>query len=188
MVLTPRERSILILALAVAAVLVLLAVVSPYNNWREGQQARQAMLQVKVQEAHDAIELRARAAGQWKALVQPGIKSDPVEAESQFQRDFDDWAAQSGVVLTLRKPQRSAEKTLLPEIRFLEQGTGTMKSLAGLLWKIQTAGIPIKVTDLTLVSHKEGQDDLTITFNLSTVYTSSPVFVSGAPAAAGGSR
>ena len=92
--------------------------------------------------------------------------------------------------MTLEKSQRSAEKTRLPEIMFLEQGTGTMKSLAGLLWKIQTAGIPIKVTDLTLVSHKEGQDDLTITLSLSTVYTPPPAFASssGGSAAAGGSR
>jgi hypothetical protein len=123
-------------------------------------------------------------------MVQPGIKNDPAEAESQFQRAFDDWAVQSGVDLRLRKPQRIAEKTRLPEIKFQEQGTGTMKSLVGLLWKIQTADIPVKVIELSVDSHKDGQDDLMFKFNLSTVYTPPPLFVSapGGHAVAGGSR
>jgi hypothetical protein len=190
MVLSPRERNILIAALATAAFLVLYyAVITPYLDWREGMLVQQKMLQEKVQDAREVIDRRVRTERQWKEMVQPGIKSDPAEAESQFQRAFDDWASQSGVDLKLRKPQRSAEKTRLPEILFLEQGTGTMKSLAQLLWKIQTASIPIKVTALTLDSRKDGQDDLKITLNLSTVYTPpASAHSSGGSVAAGGSR
>ncbi len=190
MVLSPRERNILVLALTAAAILVLFGIISPYQDWRDGVKDQQKALQTRVREDRDVIELRARTAGQWKEMVQPGIKNDPAEAESQLQRAFDDWASQSGFDLRLRKPQRSAEKTRLPEIKFQEQGTGTMKSLAGLLWKIQTAGIPIKVTELAVDSHKEGQDDLTIKFGLSTVYTLHPVFPpsSGPAVASGGSR
>ena len=191
MVLSQRERSILIVALATAAFLILYyAVVSPYLDWRKGSLVRQAMLQTKVQEARDVIERSSRTARQWKEMVQPAIKSDPAEAESQIFHAFDDWAATSGVVVTLQKSQRSAEKTRLPEIMFQEQGTGTMKSLAGLLWKIQTAGIPIKVTDLTVDSRKDGQDDLMFKFSLSTVYTPPPAFApsSGGHATTGGSR
>jgi hypothetical protein len=191
MVLSQRERNILIVALATVAFLVLYyAVISPYLDWQKGSLARQEMLQKKVQEARGVIELRARTARQWKEMVQPAIKSDPAEAESQIFHAFDDWAAKSGVVVTLQKSQRSAEKTRLPEIMFQEQGTGTMKSLAGLLWKIQTAGIPIRVTDLAVDSRRDGQDDLMFKFSLSTVYTLPPAFASspGGHAAAGGSR
>ena len=191
MVLSPRERNILVVALATAAFLVLYyAVLSPYMDWRGESLVRQETLQKKVQDARGIIDRSSLTARQWKEMVQPGIKSDPAEAESQIFHAVKNWAADSGVVLTLQKSQRSAEKTRLPEIKFQEQGTGTMKSLAQLLWKIQTADLPIRVTELTVDSHKDGQDDLMFKFSLSTVYTPPPAFASssGGHAAAGGSR
>ena len=191
MVLSPRERSILIIALATAAFLVLYyAVITPYMDWRGESLVQQEMLQAKVQDARNAIDSSVRTGRRWKEMVQPGIKSDPAEAESQIFHAIKNWAAESDVVLTLQKSQRSAEKTRLPEIKFQEQGTGTMKSLAKLLWKIQTADLPIRVTELTVDSHKDGQDDLMFKFSLSTVYTPPPAFASssGGHAAAGGAR
>jgi hypothetical protein len=197
MVLSPRERNILIVALATAAFLVLYyVVISPYLDWRAGSLVQQEMLQKKVRDAREVIDLRARADVQWKTMVQPGIKNDPAEAESQVLHAIHDWSEQSGVVVTLQKPQRSvvpeitfkastsetvnlrAKAPPLPEIKFQAQGTGTMKSLALLLWQIQTAKIPIKVTELRLDSHKEGQDDLMFKLSLSTVYTPPPAFAS----------
>jgi hypothetical protein len=191
MVLSSRERGILIVAMAAVAFLGLYyKVVTPYLDWLDESDARQKGLQAKVQEAHDMIDRSARTARQWKQMVQPGIKSDPAEAESQIFHAIKDWAAESNVVLTLQKSQRSAEKTRLPEIKFQEQGTGTMKSLANLLWKIQTADLPIRVTELTVDSHKDGQDDLMFKFSLSTVYIPPPAFASssGGHATAGGAR
>jgi len=136
------------------------------------------------------IDRRTSEAAQWKEMVQPALKGDPGEAEKQVLHAIHDWSEKSGVVVTLLKPQRSTEKTRMPEIKFQAQGSGTMKSLAGLLWKIQTAKLPIKVTELRLDSHKEGQDDLMFKLSLSTVYTSPPVFVSssGGRPAVGGAR
>jgi hypothetical protein len=190
MVLSSRERGILIVALATAAFLVLYyVIITPYMDWRGESLVQQGTLQARVQDERKAIDSSVRIARQWKETIQPGIKSDPAEAESQIFHAIKNWAADSDVVLTLQKSQRSVEKTRLPEIKFQEQGTGTMKSLAKLLWKIQTANLPIRVTELTVDSHKDGQDDLMFKFNLSTVYTP-PAFASspGGHAAAGGTR
>jgi hypothetical protein len=42
--------------------------------------------------------------------------------------------------------------------------------VARLLWRVQTATIPIKVTELQISARKEGTDDLSFQVRTSTVY------------------
>jgi len=60
-----------------------------------------------------------------------------------------------------------------------------MNAIARFLWRVETAGIPIRLKELQLGSRKEGTDDLTLQLRLSTLYqaTPSPAPTSGAAAA-----
>jgi hypothetical protein len=98
------------------------------------------------------------------------MKSDPVEAESQVSHAIYTWAQEAGLTLTLVKPERVMEKTKLPEIVFQATGTGTMSSIARLLWQVQTATIPVKVNDVSVSARKEGTDDLAVVLHISTIY------------------
>ena len=71
----------------------------------------------------------------------PALKSDRTEKEKDFYK------------LTLRAT-----------------GNGGMAQIARFLWHIQTANIPVKITELTISSRKEGADDLSLTMSVATAY------------------
>ena len=49
-------------------------------------------------------------------------------------------------------------------------GTGSMNAVSRFLWRVETAGIPLRVKEMQLGSRKEGADDLTVQLRLSTIY------------------
>lgn len=166
-----NERSIMLAALAAVAILVLyFAVVSPYLDWRQEAVSTRETLGQKLQDARDLLDARTTAAAKWKDMVQPGIKVTASEAEGKIYENVYEWASESGVSVTMLKAQRSAEKTRLPEIKFTAQGTCTMRGLTELLRKIQSAKVPIRITELRLDTRKEAQDDVMFKMGLSTIY------------------
>lgn len=110
----------------------------------------------------------------WENRVKTGLKSDVAEARSQILHSIKDWAAESGIALSLIKPEQLTEKGKLPQIAFQASGTGNMEAVARLLWRIQSAKIPIRVTEMQLGARKEGVDDLSVAIRLSTVYSPPP--------------
>jgi hypothetical protein len=81
-----------------------------------------------------------------------------------------DWADAAGVSLSLLQRERQTEKTPLPTIAFQAAGTGSMESVTKLLWRMQNATIPVRVTELQVWARNEGTDDLSVQMRLSTVY------------------
>lgn len=175
MVLSKRERFGLIAAVAVVAILgldrwaltPLLAARTKANHDRDA-------LNADVRTAQDLQKLGVEMNSRWNDMVKSGLKPDPTGAESQIMHAVRDWSEEAGVSLTLLKPDRQTEKTRLPEITFQASGTGNLKALARLLWRVQTASIPIKATEVQVTSRKEGTDDLTFQVRLSTVYSPGP--------------
>ncbi|MGA2266447.1 MAG: hypothetical protein ABSH10_08475 [Phycisphaerae bacterium] len=171
MVLSKRERYALIgTAVAVTVLAVDRLAVAPLLAWRSRTDDERAHLTSEWDRATALLARRDQVASHWRQMVASGMKSDPGEAESQVLHAVRDWAEEAGVSLSLLKPDRLAEKSPLPEIAFQAFGTGKMKAVARLLWRIQTAAIPLKVTEVLLSTHKEGTDDLSFQLRLSTVY------------------
>lgn len=120
----------------------------------------------------------------WRQMVQDGLKTDPGDAESQITRSVGEWMAKAGVAQTLMKPDRLTEKSRLPQISFQVAGTGTMLSIKRLLYQLQTASIPVRVTEVQINARKEGTDDMNLQLRLSTVYQGKrPTTASASPPA-----
>lgn len=171
MVLSRRERYILLGTLAAVAVLATdRLAISPMLDRLSAAEARRAALTAELGRAQALMGHRRELAPRWGEMVRTGMKNDPAEAESQILHAIRDWTEESRLGLSLLKPDRLTEKSRLPEIGFQASGTGSLGGVARLLWQIQTAPIPIKVAEVQISARKEGADDLSFQFRLSTIY------------------
>jgi Tfp pilus assembly protein PilO len=175
MVLSTRERFWFIATLVAGGLaLVYWFGLSPLIDWRADADARRDKLMRELKQTQELKDLARQLAPRWTEMVKSGMKNNPEDAENQVLHSIRDWSDDAGVSLSLVKPDRLTEKSLLPEISFQATGTGTLKSVARLLWHMQTASIPIKVAELQVNARKEGSDDLSFTLRVSTVYAVGP--------------
>ncbi|HAU37952.1 MAG TPA: hypothetical protein DCX07_09585 [Phycisphaerales bacterium] len=175
MVLTKRERYVLIgTCLAVGALALDRFVVSPLLDRRAEAEAQRTSLTRKLNQARALLERQRLLTPRWQEMLRTGMKSDPAESESQVLHALRNWAEECGITLSLLKPERLTEKSRLPQIAFQASGSGNMNAVARLLWRIQTAGSPLRATEVQISARKEGSDDLSFQLRLSTVYSPSP--------------
>jgi len=171
MAFTQREKIIIAATIAVLCLLVLdLYVLTPVLDEREAVGARKQRLLGRFAEATSLLERRRLLGRKWDQMLADGMKQDPVEAESQLLRSLRNWSDDAGVSLSSLRPERSGEKTELPEITVHAAATGSMWSVTRLLHRIETARIPVQVKMLQLGSRKDGADDLSLHLRVSTLY------------------
>jgi hypothetical protein len=181
MVLSKRERYISIACVLAVAVLgldqlVIKRVAAAYSE----METNKTRLRKDLLLARAVVSEGNKATPKWRDMLKSGMKSEPVEAESQVNHAIYNWATASGMTITRVKSDRLTEKTRLPEITFTATGTGSMSSLVQFLYRVQTATLPVKVSDVAISSHKEGTDDLSFVLHVSTIYAPAP----GGPAKA----
>ncbi len=170
MVFSTRERGIFILALGAMALLVASYLGNKYFQAHNELVEQQQILAKQLQTTRFTFDRRDQLASQWRQRLGRSLKSDAGDAEYQVLQSVHDWAARAGVSLKLQKPQRSDEKSRLPQIKFQASGSSNMRGLYDLLVSIQKSDIPIRVTELNLDSQKDGEDDIIFRLSLSTVY------------------
>lgn len=171
MVVSKRERIVIITAaVAIAALGLDRFVLDPLLEGRSQAQSDMESTTADIGRASATLQREHDLAAKWHSMLDAGIKSQPAEAESQVLHAVRDWAEECGVTLSLLKPDRSKDKTLMPKVTLQASGTGSMEAIAKLLWQVQNAKIPLRITDLQLASRKEGADDLNIQLRLSTIY------------------
>ena len=171
MILSKRERLIMVLTLAAVSILVLdRYVLTPLLDGRSSLQARKARLQGDMEQADRLFTRRRQVDQRWRQMLTGSLKRDPAEAESQILHALGNWSEQTGLNLSALRPERSTEKTDVREITFHISGSGSMNSISRFVWCLETAEIPIKVKVLSLASRKEGIDDLSLQLRFSTLY------------------
>ncbi len=172
MVFSRRER--IIIAVTIAAVCLLALdwyVLTPVWDRQQAVRAERDRLILAKLAQDRLLKVEAPPArAKWGDMLRGGLRRDPAEAESQVLRSIRDWSADTGVRISSLRPERSTEKTELPEITVHVAGTGSMMAVSRLLWRIQTARIPIKTKMLQLGSRKDGTDDLSLHLRVSTLY------------------
>ena len=171
MILTKRERVIMVLTLAAVSILVLdRYALTPLLDGYSALAARKERLQADMKRADSLLARRQQVDQRWRQMLTGSLKGDPGEAESQILHALRDWSEETGLNLTALRPERSTEKTNLREITFHTSGSGSMNSISRFMWYLETAEIPIKVKVLRLGSRKEGIDDLSLQLRFSTLY------------------
>jgi hypothetical protein len=172
MVFTQREKLIIAATIAVLCLLVLdVYVLTPVLDKRAAVEAERKQLLAKFSRAKVLLN-RGRLLGRkGRDMFSDGMARDPGAAESGLLRSLRDWSADVGVSLSSLRPERSAQETKLPEVIVHAAGRGSMASVSRLLWRIETARIPVRVKMLQLGSRRDGADDLSLHLKVSTLYS-----------------
>lgn len=183
MVLSKREKYVFFGTLAAVSLLAVdRMAIQPLFNQRDAMMSKRDKLAGELRSADKVMAEHRRLGGQWQDMLRSGMKSDSDEAVDQVRRSIYAWAGDTGVTVSLVKPESLTEKSRLPRAGVQVTGTGRMEAVARLLYRVQTASIPIKITEVQLSSRKEGTDDLNMQFRISTLYA--PGQSASAPAVA----
>lgn len=167
MVLSKRERMILIVA--IIAVVMLIGdkfIVGPIIERREATKTQKLELEAELENAQLLFSRRKLMERKWKMLLSDGLRND-AEAESKIARALDEWSNQAMLTLSSVKPERVASDKGLKEMTFVVAGTGTLEAVSRFLWQIETASMPIKVMDLQLGSTNETGQSMSLQLRLS---------------------
>ena len=167
MVLSKRERMILIVA--ITAVVMLVAdkfVIGPISERREVTRAQKLELQAELENAQILFTRRKLMERKWKTLLSDGLRND-AEAESKIARALDEWSKDAMLTLSSVKPERVASDKGLKEMTFVVAGTGTLESVSRFLWQIETTPIPLKVMDMQVGSTNETGQSMSLQLRLS---------------------
>lgn len=171
MVLSRRERYIVIATVATVALLALDRVVfTPLQDaWAAMRGERDAVLG-DLEQGSALLKRRRQAAPRWEQALQAGLKTTSTEAESQALHALRNWSQETNFALTSLRPERTGKAGELQEVSFQAAGTGPMSAVSAFLWRIESSALPLRVTDLQMGARKEGSDDLTLQLRLSTLF------------------
>lgn len=176
MILSKRERLVFICTVMVIALLgVYHYVLTPLLDYRSKLESDLVVAQGKLKHDESLKQASSRLRARWADMLKAGMNADGPSAENQVLHSVRDWALEAGVSLPLLKPERTDKLEKQKEFRiktFRVTGTGSMKAISRFLWRIQTAKLPVRITDMTLTPKKEGTDDLSLDLGLSTLYLS----------------
>lgn len=125
------------------------------------------------------IDNSLRARRRWQEVARDSVKDDAPGAESQALNRVREWAQGAGVSLTSLKPTRGESAKGFDRIIVQATGTGSTAQVARFLHSLQTATIPLRVTDLELSARKEGTDDLAMQVTIATIYASANTTAAG---------
>lgn len=182
-----RREKVIAIVLGAALVLLLADTYlwSPYQEEDARVKGDIAALSPKFKIDKRLVDVanRKKVDDQWKGLLAlpGGLQTDPAKAESQAMRAMQQFAASTRIDLQSLKPERIARNGDFQQIRIQATGNGTTSGLANMIWQIENAKSPLRVTDLRLTARKEGTDDLTFSLNVATIaYTPAPEKQTGA--------
>lgn len=169
--LSKREKTIGYVTCAVLGALVLdRAVLTPLTDRLGAADDRVLAAQQQLTGAQDLFQNDLRARRAWKEMAGTTLQQNAPAAESQVSNALHAWAQQSGLALTSLKPERSEAENDFQRITIRATATGTMEQVTRFLYAVQTANIPIRISDIQLVSRSEGTDELSLQIGLSTIY------------------
>ena len=170
MALSPRERTIALVVGAAAGLFLLDAVaITPYWTTREALAKSIRDADTKLNDAHVLGKRRKELGDVWRKMNAGGLKSDVVEAESQLFHALREWTQESGLNFSSSKPERATSEGKFTQINTQVSGSGPQASVAKLLWRLETATIPIRVTEMNVNARREGNDELQVQLGVSTL-------------------
>jgi Tfp pilus assembly protein PilO len=168
MILTHREKRIAVISVAGLVLLLLYYfVLGPYMDERTDIANRSDALNKQLADANDLFDSKLRLTKVWSGLQKVGLTVDSSTAESQAEQAVIDWADSCGMTLVGLRPGKTAQEGKFQTISFNVTGTGSMPDIARMTWALESATIPIRVSDMQLKPRKEGTDDLLATFTVS---------------------
>ena len=172
MVLSKRERYIAIGAVSVVSLLgIYYILLSPLLD-------RMRELDTKIGDRNQQLKHDQRVIDDSKRLgpvlaqrIAGPLKKNASEAESQMLQNIALWARDARMTPpSIDKPDRVEKEREFNKMTFRASGAGGMAQIGNFLWRLHTSTIPVRISEMTIASHKEGADELTIQLGISTIF------------------
>ena len=171
MTMSKRERTVATIAGVVIGALVLYEyVINPKLTEIADLEARLGAAQAEQQRALGLMDNSRRAMRQLSEMAGAGLRRTDAAAESELLNGVREWAQDARLTLSGVKRERTERERDFNKITFRANGSGGMAQIGRFLHRLQTAPIPLRVSDVTISSRKPGTDDLAITLSISTIY------------------
>jgi hypothetical protein len=169
-ILSKRERYI---ALGTAAAIGLLLldqfVLTPYQKLRDSVDVDHAKAVNDLAQADLLFSQQRKLRPVWNQILSGGLKTDVSTAESQALRAILDWTRSAGVKLVAVTPERTVQQDQFRVISFSVKISGSMAAVSRLVWAMESATIPVRLTEIRVNSPREGTDDLSAQLSVSTL-------------------
>ncbi len=171
MVLTKRERYVGIVTGAVLAILVLdQFILTPTMKRTEELDAKIELAQQEHLRAQQLFSASRRASREWNQIAGEAMsRSAGGDPESLVLNNVRQWAQDEGMRLPSVIPQPAQVEKGFNKIVLRATGSGSMSQVGRFLYRVQTATMPVRITDLQINSAKEGTDELSVTFGIATI-------------------
>jgi len=171
MILSKRERYIVIGTVVVVGILALDWVfLTPLIERRQEADQNIRLELGKAEKDSALMTNRSRVNRKWNEISGATLKVDGATAESQIIRNVGEWAQETGLNLSSVKPERAEKEKQFMKITFRANATGNMAAISRFMWRLQTSKVPVRVTDLSITTRRDGVDDLSLDLGISTLY------------------
>lgn len=179
MTLSKRERQIAVVVLAAAALFVVDQVaLSPYLAERTRLQDAAATKAAELADVRRVMKeegklrgvlVRMGAALGDAAGGQGGQQADASWAEGKILAALQEWERSAGVGKASFNRLRSTEQYGFTRLTFQVSATGRMPAIAALIYKAETATIPLRIDQMQVMLSGESGEELQVQLTLSTL-------------------
>jgi len=169
MALSSRERYISVAVLALGSLFALDRLgLTPYL---ERRQALAEQLDLRTQEMNDAQQLLLREQRLRGILSGMGqtLRSDASTVESDLLHLVHQWQQESGVGGASFQRVYTVEEHGFTHLRFQISATGSIAAVAMLIYRVETAPIPLRVDDFHLVPKRDNGEELQVQLSISSL-------------------
>lgn len=173
MVLSKRERLILIITLSIIMLFALdRFVLTPVLDARAEIQAERQRLTKEIDKASALLKQKETFGKEWEERINNGLNSDVSSTESIALNALRAWAQNYGMTLSSIKPEREKGEGKMQEIIFNMACSGNMTSVGQFLWQIENTELPLRITEFQLGSREEDGKEMSLQLKLSALYLS----------------
>ena len=166
-----RER---IIGLVTVGMLVLLAlnqlVISPLFDRYDLAAARADAAQELVDERQQLQQRQLLERRRWKKIGGELLRDEAAGAEGQLVNRVPAWAEESGLSLSSIRPDRADADSGFGRVSLRVTANGDLEEIGRFLYAVETAEVPVRVTDLVVTTREEGEDRLSLNLTLATIY------------------
>jgi Tfp pilus assembly protein PilO len=173
MVLSKRERMILVWTVAVVGIALLYNfVISPILDARAEFQSEKQKLTEEIEKAKEVLSKKEALSKEWGERIDNGLNDDVSATESGVLNAIRIWAQNYGLTLSSVKPERerSDSKGEMKEISFNMACSGNMTSVGQFLWQIENSTLPLRITEFQLGSREDDGKEMSLQLKLSALY------------------
>ncbi|MEX2673652.1 MAG: hypothetical protein WD294_16250 [Phycisphaeraceae bacterium] len=178
-----RREQMLALGAAVAIGLLVLDsyVISPIAEAYQELEDRRLVALEELRDARSLLNAHRGAQQRYRHMMTVGLTDNASLAESQALHSMRSWAADADLTLASMQPDRRSttrvttgfgdqkDRETLSEIEISARASGSLESIAQLLYELETADVPVRVNRIRL-AQRTGESDLALELRASTIY------------------